>query len=156
MSEQLEQLKHIKLNMVCVSKPWMNKIKHYLETMYQQHPDWLEHELTFGVRVKFGRLNYVDVRTKHQPLEDYLVTSFGNGQGFLYSGDPLPSMADELNHTCEFCGEKGETKVFGGGSVGWWVIQCDKEHLESEFTQIYDPTVNAKGEVTFSYKYPME
>lgn len=151
------KLSHIQLVAEYVSLPWAKVWASYLEAMYEKHPDWLADELTFRLRCEFAQVNRVDIQTENQPMYTYLTEFFGKNRQWLplvnrpeqvpYYRGFGPQAVVELNHSCEFCGNKGHAQVFGSGSVGWWVVQCDQTHTKSELVHAVDLWVDVSGKV---------
>ncbi|MCI4411295.1 MAG: hypothetical protein JHC38_06430 [Thiotrichales bacterium] len=156
-------LKHIDIIPENVSIPWMIALRKIFEQMYVDHPDWLKDALHFRLRVEFGRVNRVDIRTDNVSMNAYLIQLFGDNRQWLpivnrahqvpYYTRFGPAAIVALNHTCEFCGDDGHTQVFGGGSVGWWVVQCDKDHDQSEFSTVHSAYMDSNGKLHFEGSY---
>lgn len=154
-----DHLTHIQINLINVTRSWARVIGRYLEAMYAQHPQWLEATLDFTLRNEFAQVNRVDINTDHQPMKAYLQTYFGDNRQWLpvvnrpnqvpYYRGFGPQAAVELNHTCEFCGQRGHQQVFGGGQVGWWVVQCDRAHDKTEYALVQHMVVDQRARVIF-------
>lgn len=154
-----DHLAHIQIHLVNVTKAWARVICRYLEEMYAQYPEWLNDALDLQIRSEFAQVNRVDIKTDNQPMKAYLHKYFGHNQQWLpvvnrseqvpYYRGFGPQAVVELNHTCEFCGQKGQQQVFGGGQVGWWVVQCDHPHDKTEYALVTQICVDRKGSVSF-------
>ena len=162
-NELNNRLTHIELNAENISLPWAKVWAKYLEAMYQHNPDWLTDELYFRLRCEFAQVNRVDIQTPNKQMLAYLTELFGNNRQWLplvnrpeqvpYYRGFGPQAVVELNHTCEFCGDKGHAQVFGGGTVGWWVVQCDQQHTKSEFSRVDTIEVDINGKVNLIVNY---